>query len=269
MICFPNAKINLGLNVVSKRADGYHNLETVFFPLQIRDALEVIVNESLPYDLLCQSGLHVDGCLHDNLVMKALRLVREKYDFPRIEAHLFKKIPSGAGLGGGSSDASSMLKLLNETFSLGIADAELAQLALKLGADCPFFVYNRPLFASGIGEVFDEIALSLEGYYFVLVKPDVHVSTKDAFGGIFPQKPAQSLKDIIRLPVTEWRNVMVNDFEKTVFAKHPEIAKVKEELYQSGAVYASMSGSGSSVYGIFSKETVFEADFPSYHIISP
>ncbi len=269
MICFPNAKINLGLNVVSRRADGYHNLETIFYPLQIHDALEVVVNESLSEDALYQSGLQVDGDLKDNLVMKSLRLIREKYDFPPIEVHLFKKIPFGAGLGGGSSDASFMLKLLNETFILGIADAKLAQFALKLGADCPFFIYNRPLFASGIGEVFEEIALSLEGHYFVLVKPDVHVSTKDAFGGIFPQKPAQSLKEIIQLPVAQWRGAMVNDFEKTVFAKHPEIGKVKEKLYQSGAVYASMSGSGSSVFGIFSKETVFEADFHACHLIEP
>ncbi len=267
MICFPNAKINLGLNVVSKRADGYHNLETVFYPLRIHDALEVIENESLATDTFYQTGLQVDGDSNDNLVMKALRLMREKYNFPPVEVHLLKKIPFGAGLGGGSSDASCMLKLLNETFSLGIADAELAELALRLGADCPFFIYNRPLFASGIGEVFEEINLSLQGYYFVLVKPDVHVSTKDAFGGIKPQMPALPLKEIVRLPVSEWKNAMTNDFEKTVFAKHPEIAEVKDKLYQAGAIYASMSGSGSSVYGIFSKETVFEADFATYHLV--
>lgn len=269
MICFPNAKINLGLNVVSKRIDGYHNLETVFYPLKIHDALEVIVNESLAGDTLYQSGLQVDGTSDDNLVMKALRLMREKYHFPTLEVHLLKKIPFGAGLGGGSSDASFMLKLLNETFQLGITDSELAEFALKLGADCPFFIYNRPLFASGIGEIFDEVSLSLEGYYFVLIKPGVHVSTKDAFGGISPKKPDRSLKEIIQLPVSEWKDAMENDFEKTVFAKYPEIAKTKEKLYQSGAVYASMSGSGSSVYGIFNKETPFQVNFPTYHLIEP
>lgn len=269
MICFPNAKINLGLNVVSKRADGYHNLETVFYPLRIEDALEVVVNESLSDDSFHQSGLPIDGDSSDNLVMKALRLMREKYVFPPVEVHLLKKIPFGAGLGGGSSDASFMLKLLNQTFDLGIADTELAEYALTLGADCPFFVYNRPLLASGVGELFEEIELSLDGYYFVLVKPDVHVSTKDAFGGILPQKPARSLKEIIQMPVADWRDALVNDFERTVFAKYPEIRQVKERLYQSGAVYASMSGSGSSVYGIFKKDTPFNEDFGAYYLVEP
>ncbi len=269
MICFPNAKINLGLNVVSKRPDGYHNLETVFYPLKIHDALEIVENESLEGDILFQEGLQVDGDSKDNLVMKALRLLREDFDFPNIEVHLLKKIPFGAGLGGGSADASFMLKLLNENFDLKISDEKLAHYALKLGADCPFFVYNRPLFASGIGEIFEEVSVSLEGYYFVLVKPNVHVSTKDAFGGISPQKPIRSLKEVIQLPIAEWKHFMNNDFEKTVFAKHPEISEVKQKMYESGAVYASMSGSGSSVYGIFRKETIFESQFTDYHIIEP
>ena len=268
MICFPNAKINLGLNVVNKRKDGYHNLETVFYPLKIHDALEIVPNEALPEDTLFQSGLQVEGSPSENLAIKALRLMRQQYDFPTLEVHLLKKIPFGAGLGGGSADASFMLRLINDTFHLGANDEELAKLALQLGADCPFFIYNRPLFATGIGEVFEEVQVSLENYYFVLVKPDVHVSTKDAFGGISPQVPTLSLKEIIQLPVEEWKSVMVNDFEKTVFTKHPEIAKVKEEMYTSGAVYASMSGSGSSVYGIFDKKTAFEAD-PLRHQVIP
>lgn len=269
MICFPNAKINLGLNVVSKRSDGYHNLETVFYPFKVHDALEIIVNEALSADALFLSGLQIDGNPNNNLAMKALELMRKKYNFPTLEVHLLKKIPFGAGLGGGSADASFMLKLINDKFQLGASDEELAKYALQLGADCPFFIYNRPLFASGVGEIFEEVEVALEGYYFVLVKPEVHVSTKDAFGGISPQAPAQSLKEIIRLPISKWKEFMVNDFEKTVFAKHPEIATVKEKMYESGAVYASMSGSGSSVYGIFDKKVVFAGGFPTYHIIQP
>lgn len=267
MICFPNAKINLGLNVVSKREDGYHNLETIFFPLKIYDALEIIVNESLESDTLHLSGLQVSDDSADNLVMKALKLMREKYSFPTLEVHLLKKIPFGAGLGGGSADASFMLKLVNDTFQLGATNEELAELALRLGADCPFFIYNRPLFATGVGEIFEEIEVSLDGYYFVLVKPEVHVSTKDAFGGISPQRPLISLKEIIRQPISEWKELLVNDFEQTVCAKHPVISKVKDQLYEYGAIYASMSGSGSSVYGIFSKETTFNGNFPSHYII--
>ena len=254
MICFPNAKINLGLNIVSKRADGYHNLETVFYPLPIHDALEIIVDESLADDVFIQTGLRIEGRSDDNLVMKALRLMRAKYEFPLLEVSLLKEIPFGAGLGGGSADASFMLRLINDTFSLGAPDQELASMAVTLGADCPFFVYNKPVFASGIGEKFEDISLSLSQYYFVLVKPDIHVSTKDAFVNIAPEQPAMSLKEIIRCPVEQWSNLMVNDFEKSVFLKYPEIGKIKEKLYGSGAVYASMSGSGSSVFAIFKDE---------------
>ncbi|MFT4073006.1 MAG: 4-(cytidine 5'-diphospho)-2-C-methyl-D-erythritol kinase [Dysgonamonadaceae bacterium] len=253
MICFPNAKINLGLHVVSKRPDGYHNLETVFYPLKIYDALEIIPGQKAGTDSLEESGYQVHGAPEDNLVMKAVRLMRAYYNFPPLDVYLLKKIPFGAGLGGGSADASFMLKLLNDTFSLGASDNELATLALKLGADCPFFIYNRPLYATGIGELFEPVDVNLQNYYFVLVKPEVHVSTKDAFSGIEPQASQYLPKDIVKQPVEDWKNLLKNDFEKTVFAKYPLIEQIKSELYQQGAVYASMSGSGSSVYGIFEK----------------
>lgn len=251
MICFPNAKINLGLNIVSKRMDGYHNLETIFYPIGIKDALEIIVRENQPQDTFFEEGVKVNTLPEDNLVMKALKLLRSKYNFPPIEVHLLKKIPFGAGLGGGSSDASFMLKLLNDTFSLGASDGELADLAVRLGADCPFFIYNHPVFASGIGERFEAIDLSLADFEFVVIKPDVHVSTKDAFENVHPEQPQMSLKDIIKLPLTEWKRLMVNDFEKSVFSKYPQIGAIKEQLYSNGAIYASMTGSGSSVFGIF------------------
>jgi 4-diphosphocytidyl-2-C-methyl-D-erythritol kinase len=269
MLCFPNAKINLGLNIVSKRTDGYHNLETVFYPLKTLDALEIIVNENLAEDKLHQTGLLVDANPDDNLVMKAIGLMRKLYDFPPLEVHLLKKIPSGAGLGGGSADASFMLKLLNSKFQLGATDDQLARIALQLGADCPFFIYNRPLFASGIGEIFEEVELSLEDYYFILSKPNIHVSTKDAFGGIEPRSPKISLKEAIKAPLEEWKHIITNDFERTVFSKYPEIGLLKDQLYEAGALYASMSGSGSSVYAIFSKKTVFTGEITSYQLIEP
>lgn len=261
MISFPNAKINLGLNIVSKRDDGYHNLETVFYPLAIKDALEIIVS-SKGEDQFFESGLKT-GTTKDNLVMRALDIVRQSYEIPPLEIHLLKDIPFGAGIGGGSADAAFMLKLLNDKFELGISDKELALMAVKLGADCPFFIYNRPLFASGIGEVFESVDLTLANYNLVLVKPDIHVSTKDAFSNIIVKEPQQSLKDIIQLPVEEWKNVMVNDFEQSIFPKYPLIQNIKEKLYALGALYASMSGSGSSVYAIFDvdKKTDFKHHF--------
>lgn len=255
MICFPNAKINLGLNIVSRRSDGYHNLETIFYPVPVKDALEIIVREEQTSDTFIEAGIEVDSPPDSNLVMKALKLMRAHYNFPPIEVHLLKKIPFGAGLGGGSADASSMLKLINKTFALGATDELLASLAVRLGADCPFFIYNRPFFASGIGEIFEPVDFSLKGYQLVLIKPDIHVSTKDAFAQITPCRPKISLKDIVKTPVREWKNTMVNDFEKSVFEKHPAIKEIKDYLYSKGALYTSMTGSGSSVFGIFDKET--------------
>lgn len=254
MICFPNAKINLGLNIVSKRPDGYHNLETVFYPIAVKDALEIIVRENLPEDIFIEEGIKIDTSPDNNLVIKALRLMRQHYDFPPVEVHLLKKIPFGAGIGGGSADASFMLKLLNKTFNFGVTDNELISLAVKLGADCPFFIYNRPLFATGIGEILEDIDISLKDYYFVLIKPQIHIPTKDAFARIKPSLPELSLKEIVKLPVSEWKELMVNDFEKSIFPQYPLIEEIKNSLYAMGAEYASMSGSGSSVFGIFKEE---------------
>ena len=266
MICFPNAKINLGLNIVSKRDDGYHNLETIFYPIMVKDALEIIVSERQEQDSFIESGIKTGASLENNLVMKALKLMRVHYDIPFLDVHLLKKIPFGAGIGGGSADAAFMLKLLRNKFSLDATDDKLLSLAAQLGADCPFFIYNRPAFASGIGEELQDIELSLEGYYLMLIKPDINVATKDAFALINPIEPQVSLKEIIKKPVSEWKGLMVNDFEKSIFAKHPAIEQIKLKLYALGAVYASMSGSGSSVYAIFNKKTDLKHHFADCYV---
>ena len=255
MITYPNAKINLGLNIVEKRPDGYHNLETVFYPINLQDALEVTTLEEQGDYTLVTSGTPIEGEPENNLVVKAYKLLKEDFpELPGIDIHMYKHIPTGAGLGGGSSDAAFMIKLLNEKFKLKISVEKMEEYAAKLGADCAFFIKNKPVFASGIGNIFESIELSLKGYYLVLVKPDIFVSTKDAFALIKPQKPSKSLKEIIRMPVETWRAMMKNDFEESVFQKYPEIAAIKDKLYDMGAIYASMSGSGSSVFGIFREQ---------------
>lgn len=252
MINFPNAKINLGLNIVEKRPDGYHNLETVFFPINIQDALEVklLEDSDRPYKLTMKGNV-LDCNPDDNLVIKAYKMLKEDFNLPPVDIHLFKHIPSGAGLGGGSSDCAFMVKMLNEKFALGLSLEKMEEYAARLGADCAFFVRNEPVFAKGIGNVFEPVRLSLSDYTLVLVKPDIFVSTRDAFANIKPARPEVSLKEIITRPVETWKDCMVNDFEKSVFMKYPEIAAIKDKLYDIGAVYASMSGSGSSVYGLF------------------
>ena len=253
MITFPNAKINLGLNIIEKRPDGYHNLETIFYPINLQDALEVTRRENGEHEYTLHiSGASLDGEAEDNLVVKAYKLLKK--DHPQIlsiDVHMYKHIPAGAGLGGGSSDAAYMIKLLNDKFSLGLSTEQMEQYAVQLGADCAFFIRNRPVFATGIGNVFESIELSLKGYHIILVKPDIFVSTRDAFAEIKPGRPAVSLKEIVKQPVETWKDSMKNDFEDSVFKKFPEIAAIKDELYDLGAVYAAMSGSGSSVYGIF------------------
>lgn len=254
MITFPNAKINLGLNIVEKRPDGYHNLETVFYPVALEDALEineVPKTESKEKCQLHQYGTPIAGNPQDNLVVKAYHLLDSEFGLPPVEIHLYKHIPSGAGLGGGSSDAAFMLKLLNEKFLLSLSDEKLEDYAVRLGADCPFFIANKPVYAEGTGNLFSPIPLSLKGYRILLIKPDIFVSTREAFSHITPQRPAIALKDVVSQPVSEWKELMVNDFEKSVFPQHPQIEAIKNELYQQGAIYAAMSGSGSSVFGLF------------------
>lgn len=258
MITYPNAKINLGLNIVEKRPDGYHNLETIFYPINLQDALEVTLLEGEKEYELTLSGTPIEGNPENNLVVKAYRLLKE--DYPHIapvDIHMYKHIPTGAGLGGGSADAAFMIKLLNDKFKLELSIEEMENYAARLGADCAFFIQNKPVFASGIGNIFEPIQLSLKGYFLVLIKPDIFVSTKDAFSLITPKMPVQSLKEIVRMPVETWRATMKNDFENSVFKKFPEIAAIKDKLYDMGAIYASMSGSGSSVYGIFREQVEF------------
>lgn len=257
MLTFPNAKINLGLNITKKRPDGYHNLETVFYPVPVEDALEIIPLPDAPRGTctLHLAGQEIAGTLEDNLVAKAYRMLDADFGLPAVDIHLLKRIPSGAGLGGGSSDAAFMLKMLNEQFGLGLTEDSLEAYATRLGADCAFFVRNRPTFAEGIGNIFSPLpSFSLSGYRLLLVKPDVFVSTRDAFARIKPRRADASPKEIVRLPVEKWRGRLVNDFEESVFPQFPLIGETKDEMYRLGAVYASMSGSGSSVFGLFKNE---------------
>lgn len=253
MITFPNAKINLGLNIVEKRPDGYHNLETIFYPINLQDALEVTRRENNDKEYTLHiSGSPLEGEPEDNLVVKAYKLLKKDYPgLLPVDIHMYKHIPAGAGLGGGSSDAACMIKLLNDKFSLGLSTERMEVYAVKLGADCAFFIRNKPVFATGIGNLFEPVELSLKGYHIILIKPDIFVSTRDAFAEIKPVRPAVSLKEIVKQPMETWKHSMKNDFEDSVFKKFPEIAAIKDELYDLGAVYAAMSGSGSSVYGIF------------------
>lgn len=253
MIRFPNAKINLGLRVVSRRPDGYHNLETVFYPIQLQDALEIIpVSEG--GTTLTLSGIAIDGDSRDNLVMKAWRQMNERFALPPVSIHLHKAIPFGAGLGGGSADAAFLLSMVRDYFHLPLSDEELDREAAALGADCPFFLHNKPLLAKGTGNEFAPVNLSLKGYRLVLVKPAVAVPTAVAYSMVTPAEPDEPVEVTIARPVSEWRDRLVNDFEKSVFDRFPEIGAIKESLYEAGAVYASMSGSGSSVFGLFDRD---------------
>jgi 4-diphosphocytidyl-2-C-methyl-D-erythritol kinase len=248
MIAFPNAKINIGLNVISKREDGYHNLETIFYPVKLADALELTTAEKTEFTA---SGIAIDGTLENNLVFKAYQLLQNDFKLPPVKLHLHKIIPFGAGLGGGSSDAAFVLKMLNDYFRLNIPSIKLQSFASKIGADCPFFIENKPTFASGIGDRFQPVNLDLSEYKILIVKPNTSVSTLDAYKNIIPKKPTFNLKDIENLPIENWKDTIENDFEKSVFPKFPEIKKLKSTLYKMGALYASMSGSGSAVFGIF------------------
>ncbi|MES2873675.1 MAG: 4-(cytidine 5'-diphospho)-2-C-methyl-D-erythritol kinase [Bacteroidota bacterium] len=248
MIVFPNAKINIGLNIVNKRADGYHNLETIFYPVMINDVLEVVEAKELSFT---SSGLVIPGELQGNICLKAYELLSRNYKLPPVHIHLHKNIPIGAGLGGGSADAAFFLKLMNEKFMLNLSAAEMEFYASQLGADCAFFIQNQPVFASGRGDHFELITLDLSKHYLIVVMPDVHVSTSLAFKEIYPKHPLISVKELIQDDISAWRSSVTNDFEPCMIKQYPEIGKIKEALYLEGAIYASMSGSGSSVYGIF------------------
>lgn len=269
MITFPCAKINLGLNIVSKRPDGYHNLETVFYPIPLTDALEIkYMDEKFPSESPCDlkiTGNDVDCNEEDNLVIKAYQLLASDFQLPRVHAHLVKRIPTQAGLGGGSSDAAYMIRLLDERFRLNIGIPEMERYAAKLGADCAFFITADPSYAEGIGDVLmpaDVPGAGLGGYYLAVVKPSVAVSTRDAYTAIVPKTPAKCCRDIVRQPIETWKDELVNDFEAPIFAMHPELAAIKQSLYDAGAVYAAMSGSGSALFGIFREQpTGLEKEF--------
>ena len=269
MITFPCAKINLGLNIVSKRPDGYHNLETVFYPIPLTDALEIkYMDEKFPSESPCDlkiTGNDIDCNEEDNLVIKAYQLLAADFQLPRVHAHLVKRIPTQAGLGGGSSDAAYMIRLLDERFRLNIGIPEMERYAAKLGADCAFFITADPSYAEGIGDVLmpvDVPGAGLGGYYLAVEKPSVAVSTRDAYAAIVPKTTAKCCRDIVRQPIETWKDELVNDFEAPIFAMHPELAAIKQSLYDAGAVYAAMSGSGSALFGIFREQpTGLEKEF--------
>jgi len=250
MIVYPNAKINIGLNVIRKRDDGYHELSSIFYPvLDVYDILEILPSDKF---IISISGIEIPG--EGNICEKSWKLVHDKFGIGNVKIHLHKMTPIGAGLGGGSADASFTLKALNELFKLNLSHSQLEEYALQLGADCPFFIDNIPKYVQGIGEKMTAFDLDLSDYEIRLVDPGIHVSTKDAYSGVVPKTPKLTIEEIIKLPIKEWKNKLKNDFEESVFEKHPQLKELKEHLYNDGAIYASMSGSGSVLFGVFRKQ---------------
>lgn len=253
MIVFPNAKINLGLHITSKRPDGFHNIETVFYPVPLTDVLEIIPND-MPELEFSNFGIEIPGNTANNLCIKAYNALRADFDLPPVKIILHKNIPMGAGMGGGSSDGAFTLIVLNKMFELGLTEIQLEQYASKLGSDCAFFIRNKPALGTEKGNVLEDIAVNLKGLYLVIVKPDVHIGTAEAYAGVTPKMPELSLKEITNLPVNQWKELIKNDFEASIFPKHAEIEAIKDTLYKNGALYASMTGSGAAVFGIFEQE---------------
>jgi len=256
MITFPYAKINLGLNVVERRSDGYHNLQTVFYPVPLTDALELnVMDQRYPATVDCDlkvSNIPIEGDEQRNLVVRAYQLLKADFPtLPRIHAHLWKNIPTQAGMGGGSSDCAYMLRMLNNIGDLGLTQQQLIDYAARLGADCPFFIISQPCYAEGIGERLHPIELTLSGWHLAIVRPDIPVPTREAFALIHPHFPTRSCHEVVQQPVDTWRHELTNDFEESVFALHPEIAHIKQRLYGLGATYAAMSGSGSALFALF------------------
>lgn len=253
MLRFPNAKINIGLFITEKRTDGYHNLETIFYPVAVKDGLEIIASGDESVHL---TGLKVEGNAEGNLVWKAYQLLKKDFSqlVTPLEMHLHKVIPMGAGLGGGSADGAFMLTMLNDFFQLHIPQQQLESYALQLGSDCPFFIRNKPVFAKGRGEQMEAVNLNLDDYTIQLICPKLHISTANAFKGIVPQPAFFNLKEIEGIAVQDWKQCISNDFEKTLFPHYPALAQIKNQLYEQGAIYASLSGTGATVYGIFEKD---------------
>ena len=263
MILFPPAKINLGLQVLRKRADGFHDLETGLLPVPWRDALEVIESDNFSFQT---SGLPIPGDAESNLCVRAYRLLQQDFDLPPVAVHLHKIIPMGAGLGGGSSDAASMLMLLNDLFELSLTTTALQAYAARLGSDCPFFIDPRPRMASGTGTTLEDISLDLSGRHLVLVYPNVAVTTAEAYARVVPHQPASDLLDLLTQPLENWKDGVVNDFEVSVFQQHPVLADIKAQLYGAGAVYASLSGSGSALYGLFETPVALPEAWSAYTV---
>lgn len=263
MIAFPNIKINLGLHIINKREDGFHNIESVFYPIPFCDTLEVITNQQ-PEEgkvVLQSEGLPVGGEINDNLIVKAYHLLDSDFGLPPVQICLLKNIPMGAGLGGGSSDAANMIKLLNSKYSLHLSIRQMEDYAAVLGSDCTFFIENKPAYLFGKGHELRSFSIDLTGYYIVLISPNIHSNTSKAYKGVVPRgESAIALKEILSKPIATWKTGLVNDFEKSVFAQYPQLAEWKQQLYDLGAVYASMSGSGSALFGIFKDKPLLPDD---------
>jgi len=267
MITFPKAKINLGLRITAKRPDGYHDIETLFYPVNLSDALEFVIQGGKPAsDELVLTGLKIDSRPADNILIKTLRRLRKDFSIPYLNIHLHKAIPSGSGLGGGSSDASSLLKAINRYFSLAMNDLEMRCMALELGSDCPFFIDPAPSFATGRGEILHPAYPFLDGYFVTILNPGVPISTREAYLNCHPSKPETPLEEIIVLPADRWKKLIKNDFEEFAFKVYPIINEMKKELYRSGAIYSSMSGSGSSIFGIYEGKPKVPAKLKKYVI---
>lgn len=273
LISFPNCKINLGLNVVLKRQDGYHDIETVFYPVQLTDVLEIVHDDTLKTlgsghkqaaATFITTGLPINGAAGRNLCVKAYELLQQDFpNLPAVQIFLHKVIPIGAGLGGGSADGSFTLKMLNDKFQLKLSLEQLLDYALRLGSDCPFFILNRTCFATGRGEFLESIDVDLRSYSFVIVNPGIHINTAWAFQQITPAAAKKSIKTIVQRPVPDWKDELTNDFETAIFGHHPELSSIKSKLYESGAVYASLSGTGSCLYGIYPKKTDLQLQLPA------
>ncbi len=271
MLVFPNCKINLGLQVLQKRSDGYHDIASIFYPLPLRDALEIVPQQPTTFPVIYHYGLPINGNDADNLCIKAWQLLKKDFpDLPPVQIHLLKNIPMGAGLGGGSADGAFMLQLLNNKYHLQLSTEQLMAYALQLGSDCPFFIINQPAYATGRGEILTPVQLTLAGYQLVLVNPGMHINTGWAFSqlairGLLTKKPA--LLEVVVQPPAQWKHQLINDFEQPVFAAHPTLNTIKENLYSMGAVYASMSGSGSTIFGIFNSTINLTSGLPAHYTV--